>query len=208
MTSILKVGTIQNSSGNGFPNVGDGTNEITVGSGWVRIASEEWSSSTSSVTFDVIDLTKYINYMFYWYISHDTAWSTTYFRFRTSSGDYTTGQYGNSTYWQQATNGGSASTNDVSYAGSQDKVWMAGNGTVFDSQGQALISIPNYSSGCASIRGSSQLLNRTDESQNYVERFASAVPGANLTPTTVTGFKIFGNGSSAYGSVQVYGLVK
>jgi hypothetical protein len=209
MTGVIRVDTVKNNNGDGLPSMHDGTDSITVGTGWVRLASEEWGVSVKDeAIFDVVDQSKYINYMIYWYISHSTAWSVTSFRFRTSSGDYTTSQYGNSTYWQQATNGGSTATNHASYGGTQNFAWLAGNGTTYDSQGTALVSIPGYASGCASIRGSSQLLHRSAEGSHYVERFASSVPGGDLDPTTITGFKIYGAGYSTYGSIQVYGLVK
>ena len=83
---------------------------------------------------------------------------------------------------------------------------MAGNGTLYASQGMALISIPhNGAWPRASIRGDSQLIYR-GSTVHYLEQFSGSLSLSN-PHTTITGCSVFGSGgNSEYGSVEIFGI--
>lgn len=190
----------------------------TIGGGMVRLGSVEWTTDTSYYDFDVIDSTKYMNYFLYWYISHQNTansgnqWEITALRFKNSGGEISSG-YDNNCMWV-ASSSTTETVNDAAKAGAQNQIWMAGNGSGYDSQGFVQITIPNSSSLRACVRGNSQLIGTPRQSTsvgaNYKEDFASV----HLTqdPTAITGVRIISwNGSgytSQFGSVQIYGLEK
>ena len=190
----------------------------TIGGGMVRLGSVEWTTDTWYHDFDVIDSTKYMNYFLYWYISHQNTansgnqWYVTSLRFKNSSGDISSG-YDNNCMWVNS-GGTTESVNNTAYAGAKNQMWMAGNGSTYDSQGFAQITVPNLSSLRACVRGNSQLIGTPRESTsagaNYKEDFASV--HLSQDPTAITGVRIqawSGSGyNSQFGSVQIYGLEK
>lgn len=178
-----------------------------------RLGTQNWSTNTGEAVFDVVDVTEYVNYLIYFYISGGPGWSTTWFQFRTGAGvNYATAVYNNSMRWRQSVDSTAAVDNSATYAGpSNTGAWVAGNGTAYDMQGALTISIPNYSSGCASIRGTTSLMNRTADSLGYSEDMATYIKSTSLNPTTITGFRLVGTtkagtDNSVYGSVQCYGV--
>jgi hypothetical protein len=209
-TVLEQVGTSRPTIGAGFPNIG-----------WKKLASYNWNTNTNYIDFDDVDLTKYINYKVYWYISHGitqsndtgTHWHITSLRFKTSSGLIESAIYNNNTQWREGTS--APVYNDASFAENQTFIWLAGNGSRYDSQGEVLISIPNYQYGKVSVRGTSQLIDRATTTSNYMESFTSSLHTLGLGPT-ITGFRIYGTSStysstsysfpSQYGSVQIMGL--
>lgn len=219
MTSELRADVLKTVDGNTAPSVTPvGGVAGTVGGGMIRLGSVEWTTDTAFHDFDVIDSTKYINYFLYWYISHQNTansgdqWSVTALRFKNGSGDISSG-YDNNCTWTPS--GQTTETiNSGSYAGAQSQMWMAGNGSTYDSQGFAQITIPNSSSFRACIRGNSQLIGTPRQStavgNNYREDFASV--HLSQDPTAITGVRITswsGSGyTSQFGSVQIYGLEK
>ena len=219
MTSELRADVLKTVDGNNAPSVTpNGGVAGTVGGGMVRLGSVEWTTDTWYHDFDIIDSTKYMNYFLYWYISHQNTansgnqWTETALRFKNSSGEISSG-YDNNCMWV-ASSSTSENINHTSYAGAKNQIWMAGNGTTYDSQGFVQITIPNSSSLRAGVRGNSQLIGTprtsTGAGANYKEDFASV----HLTqdPTAITGVRIMswqGNGyNSQFGSVQIYGLEK
>ena len=209
-TVLEQVGTSRPTIGAGFPNIG-----------WKKLASYNWNTNTNYIDFDDVDLTKYINYKVYWYISHGitqsdntgTYWYNTSLRFKTSSGLIESAIYNNNTQWREGTS--APVYNHANFAENQTFIWLAGNGSRYDSQGEVLISIPNYQYGKVSVRGTSQLIARHSNVDNYMESFTSSLHTLGLGPT-ITGFRIYGTSStysstsysfpSQYGSVQIMGL--
>ena len=159
-----------------------------------------------------------MNYFLYWYISHQNTansgnqWQVTSLRFKNSSGEISSG-YDNNCMWIHSGNQ-TETINHASYAAAQNQIWMAGNGSTYDSQGFAQITIPNSSSLRACVRGNSQLVGAPRQStavnNNYKEDFASV--HLSQDPTAITGVRIiswYGSGyNSQFGSVQIYGLEK
>jgi hypothetical protein len=208
-TVLEQVGTAKPTVGTGFPDIG-----------WKKLASYNWNTNTNYIDFDGVDLSKYINYKVYWYISHgidqstanNSYWYHTLLRFKTSSGLIESAIYNNNTEWRES----SAYTyNAANQAENQTCAWLAGNGSQYDSQGEVLIGIPNYQYGKVSVRGSSQLIDRSSNTSNYIESFTTALHTLGLG-TSITGFRIYGGGNSLasttynfpsqYGSVQIMGL--
>ena len=196
----------------------DGGVAGSIGGGMIRLGSVEWATDTWYHDFDVIDSTKYMNYFLYWYISHQNTansgnqWQVTALRFKNSSGEISSG-YDNNCMW---VNSGQTSEtiNSTTYAGAKNQIWMAGNGSTYDSQGFAQITVPNLSSLRGCVRGNSQLIgtprNSASAGSNYKEDFASV--HLSQDPTAITGIRImswYGSGyNSQFGSVQIYGLEK
>ena len=213
--STLKVGTIQSTTSNTAMSIAnDGK---VAGLGFVKLATQNWTTDTGAVDFDVVDRSKYINYMLYWYISHrNTAssgnqWNETAFKFRTSGGEYSSADYNNIIQWMPSNTTSGPDYNNSTYAGIQTRAWLAGNGTDYDSHGQAVISVPDHPDGIASIRSKATLLYRLGSGQNmYLEESSSSC--RVLDPQTITGFRVVGwpsaTHTSRYGSIQIYGLEK
>ena len=193
-----------------------------VSTGMVKLADAEWTTDTDGVNFDVFDTTKYINYKMYWWVSHDstlgnattTAWYQTGLCFRNASGNIDgSGVYDNNTRW--VSSGGPTPTWNSTQAGAQSRIWLAGNGEAYDSQGEVLISIPPSSSFRACVRGISQLVgaprNSSGAGSNYIEEFASVMVAGSTDPTQLTGFRFCsfrgttGNYSQR-GYATVYGI--
>jgi hypothetical protein len=123
-----------------------GTAGTTVGSPFQLIGSTSWSTNTSSVSFS-FDTTLYYNLTLFWWIDHSPNWTWTYLRFRNSSGDITSNDYSFQTEWQptSASNGTSPTFNGSTGEGAdgglnKNKIWLAGNGDIYDSHGWAQIS--------------------------------------------------------------------
>lgn len=186
-------------------------------SGLVRLGSVEWTTNTGFYDFNVVDGTKYINYMLYWFISHQNStnsgnqWNVTSLVFLTSGGEVT--QYDNNTMWASSSNTTESVNSEALYRGIQSQIWMAGNGTAYDSHGECLITIPNSANFRACVRGKSQLLGTPRQGTtnvNFREDFASVA--YNQNPTLITGIRIRGwsgtGFTSQYGSVQLYGIEK
>lgn len=212
-TIFEQVGTNKPTVGAGFPDIG-----------WKKLASYNWNTNTNYIDFDGVDLTKYIHYKVFWYISHgdeansantsDNVWFITALRFKTTSGLLEANNYDNNTLW--TTDTGGQYNADTDKANIQEFAWLAGNGGDYDSQGEAIISMPNYSGGFPCIRGNSHLMYRPTTESNYRESFSS-VYTIGGSSQSVTGFRIYGTGgsnvastnythSSKYGSVQIMGL--
>ena len=222
--STLKVGTIQSTTANTAMTIAadgkvTGPNGLAGGisSGFVKLGSQNWTTDTAAVDFDIVDRSKYINYMLYWYISHrNTAssgnqWTETAFQFRTSGGAYTTSDYDNNVQWIPSSSTSGPDYNNSTYAGIKGLGWLAGNGTNYDSHGQAIISVPDHPEAKVSIRSKATLLYRPGTGTNmYMEESSSSC--RTLNPQTVTGFRIRSwqgdTHTSRYGSIQIYGLEK
>jgi len=200
-----------------FTNEGASTPSGKLSSGLVRLASTEWTTNTGFFDFNVVDTTKYLNYILYWFISHQNStntgnqWSVTSLVFLASGSEVA--QYDNNTMWV-ASNATSELVNaEALYRGNQTQMWMAGNGAAYDSQGECLITIPNNANFRACIRGKSQLIGSPRQggvSNNFREDFSSVA--YNQNPTQITGIRIRGwsgtGYTSQYGSVQLYGIEK
>lgn len=209
-SSVGKVSLVPNSNINNKLEVDTGGN-VTIngklyGGGLVLLGQSSWTSNTTGAIFDVFDYTKYANYVLYWTVNHGPSWTSTYFRFRDSSGDVSTSNYYNNTRWREAT--ATVDTiNSSTYAGVQNFAWLAGNGTNYGSNGMAVISVPRDGTGRASVRGVSQLHNRTS-SDHYEEEFGSTLQFTN-PHTGLTGCHVYGSGgNSSYGDVQIFGVEK
>lgn len=225
--SKLRVKEIAHSNGTVAATVG-ATGILTastgygVSTGMVKLAGAEWTTDTDGVNFDVFDTTKYINYKMYWWVSHDstagdattTSWYQTGMCFRNSSGNLDgSSVYDNNTSW--VASGSTDPTTNSSQSGAQNRIWMAGNGQTYESQGEVLISIPPSSSFRACVRGMSQLIGAPRQSSaagnNYIEEFASVMVGGSTDPTQLTGFRFCsfrgttGNYSQR-GYATVYGI--
>ena len=178
------------------------------GGGLVLLGQSSWTSNTTGASFDVFDYTKYSNYLLTWTVSHAPLWNHTYFRFRNSSGDITANDYHGVASWYGSSTTGSHPTYNSSgnFGGQRTFQWMAGNGTLYASQGMALISIPhNGAWPRASIRGDSQLIYR-GSTVHYLEQFSGSLSLSN-PHTTITGCSVFGSGgNSEYGSVEIFGI--
>ena len=183
--------------------------------GMVRLGGVEWTTDTGYYDFNVVDVTKYINYKLYWYVSHQNStntgnqWNETALTFLVGDNEVT--QYDNNVMWTASSN--TTETINSTYAGSKSQIWIAGNGTEYDSHGECLISVPNNSNLRAAVRGSSQLIGsprKGSTNVNYREDFSSVA--FNQDPTLITGVRIRawpGTGyTSQYGSVQLYGIEK
>lgn len=183
--------------------------------GMVRLGSAEWTADTGYYDFNVVNTSLYVNYKLFWYISHQNTansgnqWAETALVFLVGGSEVT--QYDNNTYWISSNN--TTSTNSTTYAGAKSQIWMAGNGSQYDSHGECLISIPNNSNFRAGVRGNSQLIGAPRAGTttiNYLEWFSSVA--YNQDPTLITGIRIrawTGTGNtSQYGSVQLYGIEK
>ena len=174
------------------------------GSGQRLITKANWSSATALIDLP-LDSSLYTNYYVYWYINHASTWERTHARFKSASG-YISGStdYRNNTSWKSNT-GTSHTENDASYAGAKSFMWLAGNGTAYNSQGWAMVSVPTDGTDRASVRGVSQLISRGGNDY-YQEAFSSTLlvtdPHTNLTHFTIYG----SNGSSDYGEVHWFGL--
>lgn len=176
------------------------------GTGMVLLGSSEWTgTNVTGAIFDVFDDTKYTNYMLYWYVNHGPSWSVTGARFRNSSGDISLSDYYNNTKWMGADQT-SPTWNSASYAGNQNYMWMAGNGTPYNSQGHCIITIPTDGSDRASIRGISQLIYRTASTSHYIETFSSTLQ-VNQPHVNLTGIHIYGTGgASSHGRFKIFGI--
>lgn len=174
-------------------------------SGLELISKVEWNSNTSSISF-THDPTKYEQYLLTWWCDHNPNWFQTYLRFNNSSGVISTALYGTTSEWiSSGANPSSASNN--SYGGQTSTgIWLAGNGNEFDSQGIALISIPNTSINRPAVRSLSVLTRRiSGDPNNYTEQSSGDYHGAY--GNTITGFTIYGTGgSSRKGVVSVQGI--
>ena len=182
--------------------------------GWKLLGSSNWTSDTGYVDFDVVDASKYRQYKVAWWISHQNSgnsgnqWTETSSVFLTASGEVT--QYDNNCSW--VSSGGTTKTiNSTTYAGAKTQMWMAGNGTTYDSHGEALFTVPNSSSFRAAVRGNSQLIGapRTGTTGvNYLEEFASVA--YNQDPTAITGIRIRSWNGTSYtsqaGNVTIFGM--
>ena len=213
--STLKVGTIQSTTANTAMTI---ANDGQVGGlGFVKLATHNWTTDTAAIDFDVVDRTKYVNYALYWYISHRNTthsgnqWTETAFQFRTSSGAYTASDYDNNCQWISSSTTSGAEHNNSNYAGIHPRGWLAGNGTDYDSHGQAIISVPDHSEGIASVRAKATLLYRPGTGQQMYQE-ESSTSARTLDPQTITGFRIVSwqgdTHTSRYGSIQIYGLEK
>ncbi|MAD24680.1 MAG: hypothetical protein CMO44_10970 [Verrucomicrobiales bacterium] len=197
-----------------------------VSTGMVKLADAEWTSDTDGVNFDVFDNTKYINYKIFWWVCHEsvageattTSWYQTGMCFRDSNGNLDgAGVYDNNTSWVPS--GSTDPTTNSSQSGAQNRIWMAGNGNQYDSQGEALISIPPDPSFRACVRGISQLVgvprySASGVNASYCEEFSSVlITGSNTNPAQLTGFRFCsfrgttGNYSKR-GYISVYGIEK
>jgi len=200
---------------------------------WELLQSTTWDgTNTNYVDFDVIDITKYYNYKVMYYISmgasgagttNDSShWYHTSLRFKTGSTVIQTGSYFCNTGWRNAS---SYSYNDSSYSGGNvNKIWMTGNGSRYDAQGDFILSVNPFPNSRVNARGTTMLIPRfSSTTEYYVEEFSGTLQytTADGTTNTVTGFRIFGAGGtynstssttyvypSGYGSIQCFGLRK
>ena len=192
----------------------DETGTVSLDAGWKKLGSSNWTSDTGYVDFDVVDSTKYRQYKVVWWISHQNSsnsgnqWYITSSVFLTASGEVS--EYDNNCSW--VSSGTATKTiNSATYAGAKTQMWMAGNGTAYDSAGEALFTVPNSSSFRASVRGNSQLIGATRQGTtgvNYSEEFASVA--YNQNPTDITGIRLRGWPGTTYtsqaGNVTIFGM--
>jgi hypothetical protein len=172
------------------------------------VGRSAWTTSTSSVSF-THDPTKYEQYVVYYWITMDTAWSVTGFRFRNSGGDLTDANYESTTNYQPTTQDAGFTNNPTPYAGTgKTYIWLVGNGSTFDAAGTILVSIPNTSSNWASIRNTSTLIRRAS-TPTYEESSTGTYYNSSGYGSSITGFTLFGTGGgSSRGLVTVYGIRK
>jgi hypothetical protein len=90
-------------------------------------------------------------------------------------------------------------------------MWLAGNGTTYDSHGEALFTVPNGSSFRAAMRGNSQLIGAPRQGTtavNYLEEMASVA--YNQDPTAITGIRIRSWNGTGYtsqaGNITIFGM--
>ena len=224
--SNLRVGAIDSVNGNNALAIAaDGSmthGGYAMSTGMVKLADAEWSTDTDGVNFDVIDTSKYIHYKFYWWICHVDAgntsnhWFQTGMCFRASGTNLdASGTYDNCTSWVSSGTTSGPDWNNGSYAAAQARIWMAGNGQTYDSQGECFISIPPVSDFRAAVRGTSQLIGTPRQGTtgtNYLESFSSVViGGTNTDPSAITGFRVcaFPATTGRYskrGYITVYGI--
>ena len=188
---------------------------VSLDAGWKKLGSANWTSDTGYADFNVVDPTKYRQYKVVWWISHQNStnsgnqWYVTSAVFLTSSGEVSS--YDNNVTWR-ASSSTSESVNSGSYAGSKSQMWLAGNGTTYDSHGEALFTVPNSSSFRAAMRGNSQLIGNPRQSTstgvNYLEEMSSVAMGQD--PTAITGIRIRSWAGTGYtsqaGNVTIFGL--
>ena len=192
----------------------DESGTVSLDAGWKKLGSANWTSDTGYVDFDVVDSTKYRQYKVVWWISHRNSsnsgnqWEVTSAVFLTSGGEVT--EYDNNATWRNSSNN-SETVNNIDWAGDKTQMWLAGNGTTYDSHGEALFTVPNGSSFRAAMRGNSQLIGapRTGTTAiNYLEEIASVA--YNQDPTAITGIRIRGWNGTGYtsqaGNVTVFGM--
>ena len=226
--SNLRVGAIDSVNGNNALSIAaDGSmthSGNAMSTGMVKLAQAEWTTDTDGVNFDVFDSTKYINYKIYWWVCHDStagesttsSWYQTGMCFRNASGNLdSSNAYDNNTSWVSS-GGTDPDTNNSIGAGLQNRIWMCGNGESYDSQGEALISIPPHSDFRACVVGQSQLIGSPrvgGNGTNYLEEFASVMIAGSTDPTQLTGFRFCSfrattGGYSKRGYISVYGIEK
>lgn len=182
-----------------------GSSDSVRGSQFHLIGSTSWSSNTSSVSFSY-DPTQYISLVLYWWIDHSPNWNHTLLRFRNSSGDITS-NYSFSTEWQpvSATAGTTPDFNgntSIENAGSgRSYIWLAGNGTIYDSHGWCQITTNGtYNDGTYSdypwTRTNATLI-QSPRSANptYNERGAGACYATQSS--NITGLTVFGSGGAS-----------
>ena len=192
----------------------DETGTVSLDSGWKKLGSSNWTSDTGYVDFSVVDPTKYRQYKVVWWISHQNTansgnqWTETAAVFLTSGGEVT--EYDNNVTWRNSANT-TESINSTSYAGSQSAMWLAGNGSTYDSHGEALFTVPNNANFRAAMRGNSQLIGAPRQGTtavNYLEEMASVA--YNQDPTAITGIRIRGWSGTGYtsqaGNITIFGM--
>ena len=192
----------------------DETGTVSLDSGWKKLGSSNWTSDTGYVDFSVVDPTKYRQYKVVWWISHQNTansgnqWTETAAVFLTSGGEVT--EYDNNVTWRNSANT-TESINSTSYAGSQSAMWLAGNGSTYDSHGEALFTVPNNANFRAAMRGNSQLIGAPRQGTtavNYLEEMSSVA--YNQDPTAITGIRIRGWSGTGYtsqaGNITIFGM--
>jgi hypothetical protein len=192
----------------------DESGTVSLDAGWKKLGSANWTSDTGYVDFSVVDPTKYRQYKVVWWISHQntansgTQWTETAAVFLTSGGEVT--EYDNNVTWRNSSST-SESVNSTSYAGAKSAMWLAGNGTTYDSHGEALFTVPNGSSFRAAMRGNSQLIGAPRQGTtavNYLEEMASVA--YNQDPTAITGIRIRSWNGTGYtsqaGNITIFGM--
>lgn len=192
----------------------DETGTVSLDSGWKKLGSSNWTSDTGYADFSVVDPTKYRQYKVVWWISHQntansgTQWTETAAVFLTSGGEVT--EYDNNVTWRNSSNT-SEDINSTSYAGSQSAMWLAGNGSTYDSHGEALFTVPNNANFRAAMRGNSQLIGAPRQGTtavNYLEEMSSVA--YNQDPTAITGIRIRSWNGTSYtsqaGNITIFGM--
>jgi len=192
----------------------DETGTVSLDGGWKKLGSSNWTSDTGYADFTVVDPTKYRQYKVVWWISHQntansgTQWTETAAVFLTSGGEVT--EYDNNVTWRNSTNT-TESINSTSYAGAKSAMWLAGNGSTFDSHGEALFTVPNNANFRAAMRGNSQLIGAPragTTAVNYLEEMSSVA--YNQDPTAITGIRIRSWNGTSYtsqaGNITIFGM--
>ena len=192
----------------------DETGTVSLDGGWKKLGSSNWTSDTGYADFTVVDPTKYRQYKVVWWISHQntansgTQWTETAAVFLTSGGEVT--EYDNNVTWRNSANT-TESINSTSYAGSQSAMWLAGNGSTYDSHGEALFTVPNNANFRAAMRGNSQLIGAPRQGTtavNYLEEMSSVA--YNQDPTAITGIRIRSWNGTSYtsqaGNITIFGM--
>ena len=90
-------------------------------------------------------------------------------------------------------------------------MWLAGNGSTYDSHGEALFTVPNNANFRAAMRGNSQLIGAPRQGTtavNYLEEMSSVA--YNQDPTAITGIRIRGWSGTGYtsqaGNITIFGM--
>jgi hypothetical protein len=172
------------------------------------VGSQTWDNTAISSVDFTHDPTKYTSYFVTWWIDHSPQWTETFVRFINSSGVITSSSYSLTTEWMASGVGSTPNWNVGGYAGDGNRsyIWIAGNGTGFDSQGMCLISIPNYADNYPTVRSVATLVPSTinGDQNNYIEQSGGDLKVAG---NTITGFRILGsNGPSNRGTINVMGV--
>ncbi len=191
----------------------DESGTVSLDAGWKKLGSANWTSDTGYADFNVVDATKYRQYKVAWWISHQNStnsgnqWFITSAVFLTSGGEVSA--YDNNVTWRNSSS--SSETVNSTYAGNQTRMWLAGNGTTYDSHGEALFTVPNGSSFRAAMRGNSQLIGAPRQGTtavNYLEEMASVA--YNQDPTAITGIRIRSWNGTGYtsqaGNITIFGM--
>ena len=200
-----------------------------VSTGLVRLGSTEWTTNTSYVDFDVIDTTKYTNYLILGYVdpadstgtksANNLGWFVSGMRIKVSGSVKSDAYYPNGLFYSAASgaggnNGEGLAVNQDPGAGNTETYWwLCGNGTNYFHSFQTFFTCPNYNGGSPMHRTIATLGMPDTGDSAYHESSAGSYRANQVNATQVDGIRIFGVGTGGssnalYGSIQIYGYEK